>query len=85
LAFARRWPCHNFDLDAEYVFEFDANNGDLVDVDKYIDGKYTVPEETEDGPEFVALSEDACEFGARELGLSSVLEIRFGEKSGPRP
>lgn len=84
LAIAQRWPAHNFDLDAEYVFEFDGKNGDLVDVEKFVDGKFTVPDETEDGPEHVALAEEACEFGARELGLSSVLEIRFGESTGPR-
>lgn len=85
LSFAKKWPGHHFDLDAEYAFEFDAKNGDLVEIEKYIDGKLAEADETEDGPEFVAMSDDACEFGARELGLSNVLEIRFGETSGPRP
>lgn len=85
LSFAMKWPGHHFDLDAEYEFEFNAENGDLVEIEKFLDGKLAEAEETEDGPEFVAMSEDACEFGARELGLSSVLEIRFGNTPGPRP
>lgn len=84
LAFARQWPGHNFDLDAEYVFQFSSKNGDLVDVGKLVDGKYAVPEDTEDGPEHVALSEAAGEFGARELNLTDVLAIRFNETPAPQ-
>lgn len=84
LVFARQWPGHNLDLDAEYVFQFSASNGDLVDVGKFIDGKYVMPEDTEDGPDHVALSEAAGEFGARELNLTDVLAIRFNETPAPR-
>lgn len=84
LMFAKQWPCHNLDLDAEYVFECDARNGDLVEIGKFVDGGYVSTDDAEDGPALLALSEEAGEFGARDLNLTDVLAIRYGEPSGPR-
>lgn len=50
-AFRAKWPCCSL-RDRSYWFEF-ATNGDLVDTD--------VPEQ-DDGPEAVALAQDAKEF-----------------------
>src|SRR5690606_32400510 len=83
-AFAKTWPAHNLDLDAEYRFEFSTETGDLVAMEKYIDGKLASMDDAEDGPDFVALAEEACEMGARELGHESVLAIRYGESAGPK-
>lgn len=55
-AFNRRWPCSG--LSGRYSFTFDKANGDLVDMS----GKG-------DGPEHVALSEDAQKYGAKRLGV----------------
>jgi hypothetical protein len=78
-AFARTYPCHGLDLDADYVFQFDARNGDLLEVSALRDGERLedVTEE-EDGGALSALSEDATLTGAEELGLRDVLGIRFG-------
>ncbi len=78
--FAASWPCHGLDLDAEYLFDFDSRNGDLVDVTVLRDGMR--PDKTrddEDGEALRALSEDAGLTGAEELGLRDILLIRFGE------
>ena len=55
--FNDRWP--GSILSGCYAFQFDKRSGDLVDL-----------EGTGDGSELVALSEDACAYGARRLKLS---------------
>ena len=79
--FAKSWPCHGLNLDAEYTFEFSAKNGDIVDLSATEDGK---PFDTSDsGAALSALSEDAGRYGAETLGLEDVLAIRF-PASAPR-
>lgn len=79
-SFAATWPCHNLDLDSEYVFQFDARNGDLIDLSALRDGvALDDVAEHEDGDALRVLSDDACLTGAEELGLRDVLAIRFGQ------
>lgn len=78
-SFAATWPCHGLDLDSEYVFQFDARNGDLIEVSALRNG--VTPDditENEDGQALGVLCDDACLTGADELGLRDVLAIRFG-------
>jgi hypothetical protein len=78
--FAAAWPCHGLDLEAEYLFDFDSRNGDLVDVTVLRCG--TRPDEMrgdENGEALRVLSDDASLAGAEELGLRDALAIRFGE------
>lgn len=75
--FASQWPGHHFDTDAEYIFEFEVRNSDLVDLNAVRDGVAVPTEEDEDGPEFVAMSEDAGKFGAETLNLEDVIAIRY--------
>lgn len=80
--FAKSWPGHHFDIDNEYVFEFDRKNGDLIDMNILRgDELHPLPED-QDGPEFVALAEEACRWGAEALLLDDVMAIRY--PSGPR-
>lgn len=58
-AFKRNWPCSGLP-DRAVSFQFDKRNGDLVDLWP----------DTLDGEAAVALSADACAYGARRLGLS---------------
>jgi len=53
-SFNRRWPCSI--LRGRYWFQFDKRNGDLVDMTGY-----------GDGPEVLALSQDAQKFGMERL------------------
>lgn len=78
--FSRAWPCNGLDTDAEYRFEFDARNGDLIDLCAMRDGitEDRISEE-EDGSWMAALSEDATLVGAEALGLREVVAIRFGD------
>ena len=81
ISFAATWPCHGLDLDSEYVFQFDARNGDLVEVSALRDGiRLDDVTEDEDGSALGALCDDACLTGAEELGLRDVLGIRFGQE-----
>jgi hypothetical protein len=57
-AFNRRWPCSA--LSGSYSFTFDKRTGDLVD----LRGKG-------DGPELVALSDDAQAYGRSRIKLPS--------------
>lgn len=82
--FAATWPGNHFDRDAEYVFEFDVRNGDLVDINAVRDSQVVPTTEDEDGPEFVAMSEDAGKFGAEALGLDAVVAIRYPSALGMR-
>ena len=77
-AFAESWPGFHGDTGADYVFEFDARNGDLVDVAAYrgSGGLESISEE-EDGQWLSALSDDACLAGADAFSLDDVLAIRF--------
>jgi len=67
--FNRSWPCSS--LPARSIsFQFDKSNGDLVDIMPHsIAGQV-------DGPEAVALSDDAMRYGAERLKLESVLQLR---------
>jgi hypothetical protein len=59
-AFNDQWPCSPIP-ERRITFQFDARNGDLVD---------TSPDPASfDGDALVALSEDAKQFGAKELNL----------------
>lgn len=82
-AFAASWPCSGLDLDCGFLFEFSASNGDLVDLEVVRDGKAVPHEEGDDGAALAAMSEDACRFGAEELGLKDVLAIHFGDAPSP--
>lgn len=80
--FAATWPCHGFDTDAEYQFQFDARNGDLIDIAALRDGiNEDQIGEDEDGGWLAALSEDATLTGAEQLGLTDVIAIRYGDMS----
>lgn len=59
-AFNSHWPCSSLP-ERTITFQFNVRNGDLVDI---MAGSATV-----DGPEAVALSHDAQEFGKKALGL----------------
>lgn len=80
---ASKWPCHGLNLDAEYTFEFSAGNGDIVDLSATEDGR-AIGTEDSDGEALRVLSEDAGRFGAEQLGLESVLAIRY-DVHMPRP
>lgn len=78
IKFADQFPCHGLDLDAEYVFLFDARNGDLVEMSALRDGM--IPDcvtEEENGAGLVALGEDAGLTGAEQLGLQDVLAMKY--------
>jgi hypothetical protein len=80
--FARNFPCHGLDLDAEYLFQFDVRNGDLVDITVLRDGEIPEsPREDEDTEGLRVLSEDATLVGAEELGLRDVIGLRFGHEA----
>lgn len=74
--FSSRWPASNLDEDASYIFEFSNQNGDLLALNAINDGKVRSTED-DDGPALLALSQDAGEFGAVELELQEVLDIRY--------
>lgn len=77
--FASSWPCNRLDTDAEYQFQFDARNGDLIDICALRDGvTESRISKDEDGEWLAALSEDATLIGAEQLGLADVVAIRFG-------
>ncbi len=60
--FARHWPCCELPF-GPITFQFEKNNGDLVAITGHADY---------DGPDLLALSEDAEEYGRgrmRERGL----------------
>lgn len=60
-AFKRRWPGSGLP-DRAIRFQFDKSNGDLVDIS---------PDSSAfDGPDLLALSQDAQAYGARKLGLT---------------
>lgn len=61
-AFNRQWPCSQLP-DCAITFEFDKRNGDLVDIRA---GRNT---SKVDGPEAVALSNDAQAFGRARFEL----------------
>jgi len=68
-AFNRSWPCSS--LPARSIsFQFDKSSGDLVDI-----MPYDIADQV-DGPEAVALGEDAMRYGAERLRLESVLQLR---------
>jgi hypothetical protein len=76
--FARSWPANRLDTDGEYIFQFDARNGDLVDVSAMTDeGIARDILEDEDGDWLAALSNDATLVGAEALGLIDVVAIRY--------
>jgi len=82
--FAANWPACNLDAEAEYAFEFDLITGDLVDIEKFVNERLAYIPDDEDGTALLALSDHALHHGARQLGLTSVLDIRFSEASAPR-
>lgn len=83
--FAATWPCHGLDTDCEYVFQFSASTGDIVDVNAIRDsGQLEATAENEDGEALKALSEEAGRYGAEQLGLQDVLSIRYGDVPAPR-
>lgn len=57
--FARRWPCSG--LQGRVSFTFEKRSGDLVDV---------AHPGSEDGPALLALSQDAQEYGRKQLRIS---------------
>lgn len=63
-AFARRWPCCSLP-DAAITFQFAKSNGDLVDI-----APYRIADQV-DGPEAVALAEDARAYGRKKLNLEA--------------
>ncbi len=78
--FAAAFPCNGLDLESEYLFQFDARNGDLVEVTALRDGERPDDiSEQEDGEALRVLSEDAGLTGAEQLGLRDVIAIRYGE------
>jgi hypothetical protein len=80
IKFASSWPCHGLDLDAEYLFDFDARNGDIADITVLRSGlRPDTVQGDEDGEALRVLSEDAALTGAEELELRDVIFIRFGE------
>lgn len=76
--FARSWPANRLDTNGEYLFQFDARNGDLVDVSA-VDGEGATRDilKEEDGDWLSALSDDATLVGAEQLGLVDVMAIRY--------
>ncbi len=58
-AFKRRWPCSELP-DKSIAFQFDKRNGDLVDISLDVDG-----------PDVLALSEDAQAYGESAVSASS--------------
>lgn len=62
-AFARRWPCCNLP-DSSITFQFDKRNGDLVDITPY-----RIADKV-DGPEALALADDAQTYGRARLRLT---------------
>ncbi len=85
-AFASTWPGSNLTTTAGKEFSFSAANGDLVDA-WTVQGDRRASTESEDGSALLALSEDACLFGARTLELESVMGIRYPSEAvaSPRP
>lgn len=78
--FARSWPANRFDTDGEYLFQYDARNGDLVDLSAVsADGMEREIGEEEDGDWMAALSEEAGMVGAETLGLRDVMAVRYPE------
>lgn len=74
-AFASTWPCSNLTTTSGKEFSFSVETGDLIDAWTVSRGRrYTT--ESDDGPALLALSEDACLFGARSLSLDGVMAIR---------
>lgn len=83
-AFASTWPGSNLTTTAGKEFSFSTDNGDIIDAWTVVDG-HRVSTEPDDGAALLALSEDACLFGARALALESVLEIRYPNEAPARP
>lgn len=85
-AFASTWPGSNLTTTAGKEFGFRVDNGDLVDA-WTVQGDRRISTESDDGPALLALSEDACLFGARTLELESVMAIRYPTEPAfsPRP
>lgn len=82
--FARSWPCHGLDTDAQYLFEFDARNGDLISASALDEnGVERDFFEGESGSALVALSEDATLTGAEQLNLVDVIAIRYPDLAAP--
>lgn len=81
--FMAAWPCSGLDEEASYVFTFSSRTGDLVDLwairaDGREDGT-----EMDDGPDLLALSDDAMKFGALDLSIDDVIAIRGISKIEP--
>jgi hypothetical protein len=60
--FNRRWPCSSLP-ERSIAFQFDKRNGDLVDI--------WPDSDKVDGPEALALSQDAQAYGRKQLGLAA--------------
>lgn len=83
-AFASSWPGSNLTTAAGKEFSFSARTGDIVDAWTVVDG-HRLSTEPDDGAALLALSEDACLFGARTLGLESVMAIRYPSEAVAAP
>lgn len=83
--FVSSWPCSRLDEEASYEFTFSDMTGDIIDLrvvrsDGTVDGA-----EKEDGPDLLALSEDAMQYGAVALSLDDVIAIRRIERENSSP
>jgi hypothetical protein len=81
--FVASWPGSGLDEEASYSFTFSAKNGDLVDLWAIRGDGQRDATNMDDGPDLLALSEDAMKFGAIELSLDDVIAIRKIEKGEP--
>lgn len=61
--FNDKWPGSSLPRGRSISFQFDKRNGDLVDI-----MPYDIADQV-DGPEAVALSQDAQKYGREKLGL----------------
>jgi len=83
VSFMRSWPCSGLDDEASYSFTFSSHTGDLVDLFAVRSNGKMDSTETDDGPDLLALSEDAMKFGALELALEDVIAIRGIARAEP--
>lgn len=81
--FMAAWPCSGLDEDASYVFTFSARTGDLLELWAVRANGQEDGTEMDDGPDLLALSEDAMKFGALKLSIDDVIAIREIRQTEP--
>ena len=72
--FANMWPCSGFRYGDTVWFQFDKQNGDLVDLEYRNTGR-PADDSRVDGGAIVALSQDAQRYGAKRLGVPAAMPV----------